>query len=316
VDRDVTDLDLRYLNHAALQLPGGGELYYEDRGRGPAVTLLNNFYLVSPVWRNFTDLLDGLRLVSYDLRNQGASSPGTTPVTFPEHVEDVRRLLDHLGIERTYLVGTSISTLIARDFALAYPERVAGLVLVGPAFSPNGSTRRKLISRSWLASLECGGTRQLFDHLYPLVFADQTVNSGGQAAYLALRENFLALLSKSSIRENLLASLDVDDDPAELTRLQGPTLLVVGDGEFVWSRSVLDDALAQIPDSTGVVIPRAGHVPFFDDPVAFQQAVGGFVRRVEASRTRRRTNGGSRARPHAGAAAPWQENVPASGGQG
>jgi pimeloyl-ACP methyl ester carboxylesterase len=279
----ATQLDLRYLNHAVLELPGGGELYFEDRGSGPAITLLNNFYMVSPVWRNFTSQLDDeFRLVSYDLRNQGASSPGAEPVTFSDHVEDLLRLLDHLGIERTYLIGSSISTLIARDFALAHPERVAGLVLVGPAFSPNGGLRRQLISRSWLASLDSGGTKQLFDHLYPLVFSDQAVNSGGQAAYLVLRENFLALLSKSSIRENLLASLDVDDDPERLAGLPAPTLIIIGDGEFVWSDSVLDDALALIPDATAVVLPGAGHVPFFDDPAGFQHAVGHFVRSVQA----------------------------------
>jgi pimeloyl-ACP methyl ester carboxylesterase len=279
---DFTNADIRYLNHNALELPGDGELYYEERGSGPAVTLINNFYLVSPVWRTFTDILEkDFRLVSYDLRNQGASSAGTNPVTFTDHVEDVRRLLDHLGIEKTYLVGTSISTLIARDFALAYPERVAGLILVGPAFSPNGSTRRILISRSWLASLESGGTRQLFDHLYPLVFADQMVNAGGKATYLALRENFLALLSTSSIRENLVASLDVKDDPADLARLAAPTLFINGDGEFVWSSSVLDDAIALLPDARAVILKRAGHVPFFDDPEGFQLAVRSFIQEVE-----------------------------------
>lgn len=276
-------VDVRYLSHTALGLPEGGELYYEDRGEGPAITLVNNFYLVSPVWRTFTDLLaPDHRLISYDLRNQGASTSGPGPVTFADHVDDVRRLLDHLGIERTYLVGTSISTLIARDVALAHPDRIAGLVLVGPAFSPNGGLRRKLISRSWLATLESGGTKRLFDHIYPLVFPDQMIHQGGEAAYLALRENFLALLSVSSIRENLEASLVVEDDPAVLATLRPPTLFVNGDGDFAWSRSVIEDALARVPDSREVTIPRAGHVPFFDDPITFQHAVADFVRELEA----------------------------------
>lgn len=278
----LAQLDVRYLSNAVLGLPDGGELYYEDRGEGPAITLLNNFYIVSPVWRNFTGMLaTEFRLVTYDLRNQGASSSGPEPVTFNDHVEDLRRVLDHLGIERTYLVGTSISTLIARDFALAYPERVAGLVLVGPAFSPNGGLRRKLISRSWLASLESGGTKQLFDHIYPLVFPDQMIHEGGEVAYLALRENFLALLSVSSIRENLEASLLVKDDPAVLASMSVPTLFINGDGDFAWSQSVIEDALACVPGSREVTLPRAGHVPFFDDPDGFQRAVGDFVRELE-----------------------------------
>ncbi|MGW0768605.1 alpha/beta fold hydrolase [Streptomyces sp. NPDC002676] len=284
-DQQFGQLDVRYLNHSALALPGGGELYYEDSGEGPAVTLLNNFYIVSPIWRNFTTALaDDFRLVHYDLRNQGASNPGPEPVSFMDHVEDLRALLDHLGIEQTYLVGTSISTLIAREFALKYPERVAGLVLVGPAFSPNGSLRRKLISRSWLASLESGGTQQLFNHLYPLVFPDQMIHQGGTAAYLALKDNFLSLLSVSSIRENLIASLEIEDDPEALGRITAPTLIINGDGDFAWSESVTEDALARIPDSRAITLKHAGHVPFFDDPQGFQKAVSEFAHELEARR--------------------------------
>ncbi|MEV7022093.1 alpha/beta hydrolase [Kitasatospora sp. NPDC093558] len=283
-EQEFGQLDVRYLNHAALALPNGGELYYEDSGHGPALTILNNFYIVSPIWRNFTnELAEDFRLVHYDLRNQGASNPGTEPVTFADHVEDIRRLLDHLGIEKTYLVGTSISTIIAREFTLKYPERVAGMVLVGPAFSPNGGLRRKLISRSWLASLESGGTKQLFGHLYPLVFPDQMIHAGGTAAYLALKDNFLSLLSVGSIRENLLASLDVEDDPELLGTITTPTLIINGDGDFAWSESVVDDALARIPNSEAVTLRHAGHVPFFDDPAGFQKAVAAFVHKLEAA---------------------------------
>lgn len=279
------NLDVRYKNHDALALPDGTELYYEDRGTGPALTFVNNFYIVSPVWGNFTGPLDDdYRILTYDLRNQGASIPGPAPVTFADHVEDLRRLLDHREIEKTYLVGTSISTLIARDFTLAYPERVAGLILIGPAFSPNGALRRTLLTRHWLSTIENGGTTALFDMLYPLVFPDQMVHKGGKAAYLALRDNFMALLSKGSIAGNLRASLEVKDDPEQLRKITAPTLLINGDGDFAWSKSVIEDALAIIPNSCEVTLPRAGHVPFFDDPEGFQRATAEFLSNCEKAR--------------------------------
>ncbi|MCW5253069.1 MULTISPECIES: alpha/beta fold hydrolase [unclassified Streptomyces] len=279
-------LDVRYKNHEAIALPDGGELYYEDSGEGAPLTFINNFYILSPVWGNFTqDLAKEFRLINYDLRNQGASSPGPNPTTFDDHVEDLRRLLDHRGIEKTYLVATSISTLIAREFTYKYPERVAGLVLIGPAFSPNGTLRRILLSKHWLATLEHGGTTALFDMLYPLVFPDQLVHAGGKPAYLALRDNFMSLLSKTGIADSLKASLDVDDDPEKLSTLTQPTLLINGDGDFAWSRSVIEDALQRIPNSQEVTLARAGHVPFFDDPDGFQKATAEFVRGCEAARS-------------------------------
>ncbi len=281
---NLDQLDLRYLSHQAFSPSEDVEIYYEDNGTGPCLTLINNFYIVSPVWRTFTaDIAEHYRLITYDLRNQGASSSsGLT--SFDDHVEDLRSLLDHRGIQQTYLLGTSISTLIAREFAARYPERVLGLILVGPAFSPNGSLRRKLTTRSWLNSLENGGTNGLFDHIYPLVFPDQTVHEIGNAGYLALRENFLALLSRSSIRENLVASLEVTDSPEQLKSITAPTLIINGDGDFAWSRSVIEDALAIIPNSQEVTLPRAGHVPYFDDPNGFQEAVHNFVTKNELTR--------------------------------
>lgn len=271
-------IDVRYLGHNALAMPDGAEIYYEVRGDGPPVAFINNFYILSPVWRNFTEKIAGtIQMVTYDLRNQGASYAGDATVDFTTHVDDLARLLDHVGVEKTFLVGTSISTLIARGFAIRHPDRVRGLVLVGPAFSPYGSFRRQLISRSWLSSLNAGGTRQLFDALYPLVFSDQTVNAGGRATYHALRETFLALLPELSIRQNLTASLEVEDDPDDLRGLEVPVKVIIGDGEFMWSASMVDEFRRLVPHGQVSVLPRAGHVPFFDEPDAFQRELAQFV---------------------------------------
>ena len=110
------------------------------------------------------------------------------------------------------------------------------------------------------------------------------IHEGGTAAYLALKDNFLSLLSVGSIRENLLASLEIEDSPEELARLAAPTLIINGDGDFAWSESVIEDALNRIPDSRAVTLKHAGHVPFFDDPQGFQTAVSEFVHELEARR--------------------------------
>src|SRR5690606_5590641 len=68
------------------------------------------------------------RTVRYDLRGYGQSNPVAGRFA---HYEDLRALLDHLGIERAYLIGVSFGGMIAIDFTLTYPQRVAGLILVG-----------------------------------------------------------------------------------------------------------------------------------------------------------------------------------------
>src|SRR3954452_15788166 len=123
MDKSTIDaFDLKYSGEQLFTASDSTELYYELRGAGPQLTIINNFFIIIPLWRNFTkELVKRNFILTYDLRNQGASSPAQGDLRIEDHVQDLRELLDHLGIEQTYLLGTSISTLICRDFALAYP---------------------------------------------------------------------------------------------------------------------------------------------------------------------------------------------------
>lgn len=274
--------DLAYGDHELHRLAGGGELYYEQRGEGPDLCIVNNMYVVSPAWRNFTQrLVTRNRILTYDLRNQGASSRVEGDFGFEDHVADLLSLLDALEIERTYLLGTSISTLICRDFAIAHPERVKGLVIFGPVFNPLGSRRRKHLTRSWLASLEHGGPAALFNHFYPLVFSDHTIEDGGSATYLALRERFLALNSKEQLRQNLTASLSTGDDAASLKLVECPVLLAAGESDFLSSHSSLEATARLFGRARAAVIPFAGHVPYFEATDSFEELVQGFIDEAE-----------------------------------
>ncbi|MBL1108982.1 alpha/beta fold hydrolase [Streptomyces sp. 5-8] len=72
----------------------------------------------------------GRRVVRLDLRGHGEST-GAGVRTIAELARDVLALLDHLGVERCVLVGHSMGGMIAQTIALAHPERVERMVLVG-----------------------------------------------------------------------------------------------------------------------------------------------------------------------------------------
>jgi pimeloyl-ACP methyl ester carboxylesterase len=281
----IPELDLQYEATKRFTSHDGIQLYYELHGEGPLVTFLNHSFLVGPAWRSVTDRLAArFRLLFYDLRNQGASSRCAEQFRWEDHIADLAGLLDHVGAERSYLVGTSSSTLLARDFALTHPDRSAGLMLVGPAFSPYGSRRRRLNSRSWLATVRRGGTQAFFDGLFPMVLSDYTQERGGASMFHGLRDAFLAVHSPQQIEWNLEAELTTDDDPDKLRRLACPTLLLVGDGDFLWSQSALEEAAQLIPQSATHVIPRAGHLPYFEASDEFQAVCGEFIERCEGQR--------------------------------
>ncbi len=246
------------------------ELYFELEGEGTSVTFVSSIYVVSTAWRNFTRRLGGRhRLLTYDLRNQGASSGAASG--FAQHADDLKSLLDGLGIARTHLVGTSISTVICRDFAARYPERVSSLVLIGPPFSPLGSNRRDMITKSWLKALELGGPQNLFDTMYPLVFGDRAQALGGTSAYVALRERFLAVNSPAQLKANLGESLNSGSDPEMLRAISAPTLLLAGDDDFSIGPVSLRALAELMPNGRAEVFADCGHLPFFEATDQFEE---------------------------------------------
>jgi len=111
-----------------LEVPGG-RLYYEVDGTGPAVLLLHAGVANLRMWDAQVEAWrDRFTVIRYDQRGFGRTI--TDDVEFSNR-DDIRRLLDSLGVERASLVGNSRGGSIAIDFTLEQPERVGALVVVG-----------------------------------------------------------------------------------------------------------------------------------------------------------------------------------------
>jgi pimeloyl-ACP methyl ester carboxylesterase len=143
------------------QLPGAGSLTLsgEVAGDGPAVVLLHG---LSATRRNVVQgsralIRRGYRLIAYDARGHGASSPAPR-YEYSDLVADLAAVLDELELERAALVGSSMGATTAMAFALEHPERVPALVQITPAYT--GSARSGDADDSWermAAELERGG---------------------------------------------------------------------------------------------------------------------------------------------------------------
>ena len=79
----------------------------------------------------------GYRVISYDARGHGRSSPAPgRAYGYEELAVDLEAVLDAAGLERAVLAGASMGAHTAVRFALAHPERVRALALITPAFEP------------------------------------------------------------------------------------------------------------------------------------------------------------------------------------
>ena len=121
------------MRFANLRLETGPSLHYAECGNreGKPVVFLHGW---PDSWFTFSRVLS-LRAVAVDQRGFGDSDRPESGYTIPEMGADVIAFLDALEIKRATLVGHSFGSFVARQAAIAQPQRVAALVLIGTGFA-------------------------------------------------------------------------------------------------------------------------------------------------------------------------------------
>lgn len=111
--------------------------YYEQAGSGPPLVFVHSGFVDNRMWdAQVTAFWGDYRVLRYDLRGHGRTGPSPKRrFTMELFAEDLRRLLDGLGLERVNLCNLSFGGMVAQAFAVCYPERLSALVLADTAVS-------------------------------------------------------------------------------------------------------------------------------------------------------------------------------------
>lgn len=114
---------------------GGLDVHYLDRGNGTPVVLVHGNWATSSWWEPvLARLPQGVRAVAPDLRGRGKTTGGADDHRIAAYAADLRAFADALGLGRFVLVGHSLGSAVALEFALMWPERLTSLVVVSPAW--------------------------------------------------------------------------------------------------------------------------------------------------------------------------------------
>jgi pimeloyl-ACP methyl ester carboxylesterase len=120
-------------------------LYFRERGSGPSLLLVHGLMVTGemfePVIEHFATRH---RVIIPDLRGHGQSRGLPPPYTAKQQAGDLCRLLDHLGIKSTAVLGYSHGGTIAQQLVLDYPERCNRLVLACTYAFNRATFREKL----------------------------------------------------------------------------------------------------------------------------------------------------------------------------
>jgi len=131
-----------------LALRDGIEIYYEVRGRGPPLLLVEGLGYGLWMWRGQSPALeDRFRLFLVDNRGVGRSTPLSGPYSMTEFARDALAVLDAEGVDRAAVLGPSMGGFIAQSMAALDPGRLSAMVLA--CTSAGGPTSQPIPPATW-----------------------------------------------------------------------------------------------------------------------------------------------------------------------
>ncbi|MEW6440502.1 MAG: alpha/beta hydrolase [bacterium] len=253
----------------------GIDVHYDVAGQGSCVVLVHGFTDNRKMWFNqFPELSKRYRVLAYDVRGFGETRGGGRPYSMGLFAEDLRALLEAVGIERAFLLGYSMGGRIALEVALRCPEKVRGLVFansgIGEPPGPEMQERRKIFVEL---------LRQGDIDLISEMMAEASFSPGLKQRDPELFRKYKEIKKQNdpsdylAIMEAIVSAIDA---PVDLGRLRCPALIIAGDRDGFMALGTAEAMRKAIPGAELVVFPT-GHAAALEAPAAFNAAVLKFL---------------------------------------
>lgn len=263
----------------------GVSLHYEDIGEGTPIVFSHEFAGSWESWEaQISFFARRYRTVAYSNRGYPPSSVPTDPKAYSEEqsVDDLRALLDALGIERAYFCGLSMGGGIILKFGLKYSERCLGLIIAGAGSGSENREEFEAGMNAYLAAFDrddieaalaltaAGATRIQLARKDPLGFA----------RFAELFRRHSPLGSAHTLRNVQIRRRTIYQVEDELRGLNVPALVLAGDEDAPCIGPALLMKRA-LPNAGLMIFPKSGHPINLEEPDLFNRAVQDFITAVE-----------------------------------
>lgn len=258
-------------------------IHYQDVGEGDPVVLLQGLTLSSRFWFDIPERVAarGFRVLAPDNRGTGESEAPKRPFSMASFAHDVAAVLDAAGVERAFVAGISMGGMIAQNFALLYPDRVRGLVLMATTpglphgHLPSLSTLRTLFAMGFKRGRDAGSA------LAELLLPPEAIPNAREI----LRDWPGAMAAEKRSPSTFAAhmgAIATHSTARRLPKLRVPVHVMTGDSDVLVPPENSELIARLVPGATFERVPRTGHaITAFD-----REIVGRALERVRERENR------------------------------
>jgi len=257
----------------------GCQLHYEEYGKGAPVLLVHGLGSSTRDWEyQIPELAAHYRVIALDIRGHGRSDKPRERYSIAGFAEDVRALIEHLGLDRVHLVGISMGGMIGFQLGVDHPELLKSLCIVnsGPEVKAKSPLEYLEIAKRW-------GLSRLFSlETIAKVLGNLLFPKPEQAE---LRRKIEERWPQNDKRA-YLASLDAIIGwgvRERLARITCPTLVITADHDYT-PIAQKEAYVKEMPDARLLVIEDSRHATPLDQPQRFNSSLLAFLEEVEQAR--------------------------------
>src|SRR5688572_4289160 len=242
---------------------------YNDQGPddAPVIIFIHGFPLNKSMWDMQVETLkENYRVIAYDIRGHGNSDPGIDNFFIELFVNDLLRLMEKLGIEKTILCGLSLGGYIALNAVLKYPDRFDGLILNDTqciADTPEIKENRCLA----ITRIMKDGVEQYADEIIENLFAPEAFTK--KKNEIIEVKQMITSTTKQSLCNTLHALAERKETCDRLPEINIPVLIMVGKEDKITPIAAARQMHEKILNSTLKIIQHAGHLSNLENPPEF-----------------------------------------------
>ncbi|MDQ4076012.1 MAG: alpha/beta hydrolase [Chloroflexota bacterium] len=235
------------------------KVHYLEEGEGEPIVFVHGNWSTSSWWEPVLERLpEGYRGIAYDVRGRGRTEGPDSEYTMPELAADLAALADALDLDRFHLVGHSLGSAIAMQFALEYPDRVRSLTVIAPAWVDGMPDAYNVPAGQEAIKADKSLFEQALKPLAPTV-------EEGEFWRRLVDEGFEQRLTAALKNLDALSNWKPGD---QLREIGAPTLVISGELDALTGAENAVRAIEAL-GAEHRVIDKVGHSPNIEAPEAF-----------------------------------------------